>query len=375
MPQWEIPKGAKLWRSNQIYQTTTQLIAAYEAGNAGAYRDRDQDARLKSEVEDSGGNFDGESVCHSYGLAETGAGKLSLSFLPTLDLWPGSMPGPPQRRGDCVSHGQKNACLVSIAAEIMAGKPDEITGKIEGAPDVPAAGIQQGVFSTEAIYWWRDHGGDGWSCSHSARVVMHESGLWMRKPYPDFDLDLTSYNPQTAGKWGRTSPPDEIKQFGIQHRIRTATEAKSYESVRDLIANYYGINHCGSQGLGSKRDKYGVVRRSGSWAHAMSYIGVDDRPWAHQLYGCGLVLNLNSWGTSWVSGPRDIHESADMVPPALKQEWISKGIVNAQTGNIMLPEGSVWVPWKDMAGRYNVASSSFDGWPPSKLTFRGSAFG
>lgn len=375
MTEREIPRGMKFWPERDELYRPSQVIDMYQKGFAGVWKDREQEGLLESEVNAAGGNFDGDDVCHQFGLAESGAGKLTLSFLPVLDLWPGCMPGPAQQRGDCVSHGQKNACLTTIAAEIMSGKPDEVTGKLEGAPEVPRAGIGQGVFSTEAIYWWRDHGGDGWSCSHSSRVVINESGVWIRKDYPDFGFNLTAYSSRLAGKWGRSSPPDKIKQFGLKHRIRTATSAKSYEAIRDLIANYYGINHCGSQGLRNSRDENGVSRKRGSWAHAMSYIGVDDRPWAHQKYGSGLLLNLNSWGRGWIGGPRDIKDSADLIPPGKKQEWITKGIVNSDTGNIMLPEGSCWVPYNDMRGRYNVASSSFVGWPARELQWRDSAFG
>ena len=132
--------------------------------------------------------------------------------------------------------------------------------------------------------------------------------------------------------------------------------------MRDLLYNGYGVTTCGGEGLDDQRDENGVSHRSGSWSHAMAYIAVDDRPWAKQTYGGPLVLDLNSWA-AWNRGPRDIHDSASMVPVSKKQLWIDRGIVNPATGNIMIPEGSTWVRYSEMRNRDMTAFSGVNGWP------------
>src|SRR5690606_21602174 len=125
-------------------------------------------------------------------------------------VFPGCWPASAQDRGDCVSHDTRNACLTTLACEIVAGKPDEVTGRVEGKPDVPPEGIRDGVLSTEYNYWWRGYNGDGWSCEAAADMLI-KHGILLRKPYPELGLDMTSYSGALAGKYGRTSPPANIK--------------------------------------------------------------------------------------------------------------------------------------------------------------------
>jgi hypothetical protein len=97
----------------------------------------------------------------------------------------------------------------------------------------------------------------------------------------------------------------------------------------------------------------------------MAVLACDNRPWVKQAYGDDfLFLIPNSWGTSWISGPRDIYDSAKYVPPAKKAEWIAKDIVNPATGNIMIPEGSFWATWKSIMNRSFFAMSGIRGWKP-----------
>lgn len=306
---------------------------------------------------------DGDRVTHATGMAESGAGKLVIPFVHVLEMFPGCWPGAQgQGRGDCVSWGSRNATLLTMVCDIVSGQIDEVSGKPEEKPEVPAEGVADGVLSTEAYYWWRGYDGDGWYCPAVAKVATQTSGAFVRKDYPELGVDLTRYSSRTAGKYGRRPPPAEVRQVGGAHLVHQATQASSYESRRDLLHNGYGLLDCGGEGYSDRRDENGVSKRSGSWAHSMCEVGVDDRDVTKQKYGEPLVLILNSWA-KWNSGPRDILQSSEMVPAGKKELWVRLGIVNPSTGNIMIPEGSFWVPWSHCRNREAIAYSGVNGWP------------
>lgn len=363
-----IPKGTKFWDASgpQVLSTPSDIQKAYESGWCGAYFEPEEHEALMAENLALTGFSSIESAAYANGWVGSGAGKLSTPFIHVMEYFPGCWPGPAQTRGDCVSHGGKNSGLMSMSCEVAAGKPDEVTGKTEGIPEVPEEGIKQGVFSTEAIYWYRGHNGDGWFCSAAARVMQKSSGLWIRKNYQEIGLDLTRYDGRLAGKWGSSPPTGKVADQGKMNLVRAFAEAKTAEARRDAIANGYAGFTCGMEGFSNKRDSNGLSQRQGEWAHSMTTIGFDDRPVIKQKYGDSLELILNSWGI-WNSGPRDILDSAQFVPADKKDLWIRLDIVNPTTGNIMIPKGSFWARSRDVSRREWLATSSVNGWPKRNL--------
>lgn len=310
---------------------------------------------------------DGAAAAHQFGLADTGAGKLVIPFVHVLEMFPGCWPGRQgQARGSCVAWSTRNSALTTLVCDVVSGQPDEKTGLPEEKPDVSAEGIADGVLSTEGIYWYRGYDGDGWHCPDAATVACTKGGVVLRKNYSELGFDLTTYNGSTEGKWGRQAPPANVRDMTDDHLIHQATSLSSFEEIRDYLFNGYGVSTCGGEGLSDQRDECGVSRRSGSWAHAMAYIGADDRDVIKQKYGEPLVLDLNSW-KAWNRGPRDIFQSAALVPPAFKDRWIKAGIVNPATGNIMIPEGSCWVRYSEMRNREALAFSGANGYPIKDL--------
>lgn len=364
MPDW-LPRGRSFleWPQDAHGLKTESVINLYKSGFTGARED--QAALDMFRASQSFPN--GEDAAHMFSLTDTGAGKLVLPFIHVLEMFPGCWPGKQgQGRGDCVSWGTRNASLLTMVCDIVAGVPDAVTGKVEGPPDVPQEGIDDGVLSTEAFYWWRGYNGDGWSCGAAANVATKTSGLFVRQDYPDLGVNLTRYSSSLAGKYGRQPPTAEIKVVGGQHLVHQATELNTFEASRDYLFNGYGLSTCGGEGFDDHRDANGVSRRLGSWSHAYARIGVDDRDIIKQTYGQPLVLELNSWAR-WNTGPRDILASAALVPPGKKEEWIKKGIVNPTTGNIMIPEGSWWCKYSDVKNREVIAFSGVNGFPAKVL--------
>ena len=341
MPKF-IPAGCKFWPEQATALKPSDVIKRYEDGFAGVWFDPDARERFRQLILDTGGVVNGADAAHASGFAESGAGKLVAPFVYADLTFKGCWPGPGQERGSCVAHDTKNACLLSLICEIIAAKPDEITGVIEGIPDVPALGVNQGALSTEWLYWWRGYNGDGWNCDEAAAVAI-KHGIMLRTKYDDLGIDLTKYSGGLEGKYGRTAPPDAMDAEGRKHLVRTATELTTFEALRDFLHNGYGVSSCGSEGFSSTRDENGVSKRQGRWSHAMAYIGADDRDEVKQIYGGPLVLVLNSWGV-WNGGPRRIRGTS-----------------------IDIPEGSFWARWSDLKARYHVALSSVNGWQRKNL--------
>lgn len=349
------------WPDDAVALSKDKVQQMYESGFAGCKHD-------EKVVEDfnSAFNANGEALAYEYKLQDTGAGKLVIPFVYVLEAFPGCSPGPAQERGDCVSHSTKNAALTTMVGDVLSDQPDEKTGEIEGIPEVPEAGIKQGVLSTETFYWWRGYSGDGWMCHAAAMVAVQKSGLFIRQNYPELGVDLTSYSGQKAGLYGSRTPPDNILKVGQAHLLHDLTEVATFAALRDYLYNFYGVSSCGGEGYASTRDKYGVSKRTTSWAHAMAIWGVDDRADIITIFGEPLVLIMNSWGI-WNGGPRDIFKSAELVPKDKKELWTKLGIVNAQTGNIMIPEGSFWTPWSHCKFREYIVHSGAVGFKRRQL--------
>ncbi|NDD52615.1 hypothetical protein EBZ39_01835 [bacterium] len=327
----------------QFFENVYDVVAAYEKGFIGAYSNPEAEAKLWDEVRAAGGMPSGAMACSEYGLADSGKGKLSIPFMEILSLYPDSLPGGAQGRGDCVSWSTRNACLGTMCCEITSGKPDEVSGRLEGAPEVNDVARVNGVLATEAFYNWRRHGGDGWSCGEAASVAMKDSGLWLRKNYPEIEVDFTEYSSRNAGIYGSRTPPDSWRAIGKDHLIRTVTDVENFEQLRDFLHNGYCVSSCGSEGFSSQRDEHGVSARKGSWAHALAYLGADDRDEIKKIYNEPLVLVQNSWG-KWNDGSRRILGTS-----------------------IDIPVGSFWARWSDVKNRSMFAFSGVNGWPPKKL--------
>ena len=327
-------------RRTTTFNAPQDALSEYEKGFVGAYVDPAASLALAQTIRAKGQSHLARQAIKKYGLENTGEGKLSLPYLAATTLYPGCLPGLPQLRGDCVSFSTRTTALVSYCAALLYGENDP---RFIAPPLSPIA-IQSSCFSTEAFYWFRGYDGDGWSCAAAAEIAITKAGLVLRQNYPDLKLDLTEYNPQTAGEWGRTSPPTDVQQMTGLHVCQNATTCHSWEEVRDMLANGYAVSTCGSEAWVSERDDWGVCNRSNkTWHHAIAGIAVDDRPETHKKYGCGLLLLCNSWGP-YVSGNDAVHGTTKKIP-----------------------SGAFWTRWSDCRDRYFIAIGTGEGWKGNKL--------
>lgn len=320
-----------------------QIVLDYESGRLKGFTpDPAADAELSSFLSSHGGYANAGDAIEDYGLRNSGAGKLVLPYSAALTFFPGCLPGGYQKRGSCVAWTSRNAALVSYCAYILYGSNDERFS----IPSVTETAIRNGVASTEGIYWFRGHGGDGWQCSAAAQVLIEKCGLLIRQNYPDIGIDLTEYNVNMEGRWGASQPPEKVREACRRNLCSNATVVKTWEQARDMLANGYALSTCGMEAFVDKRDDWGLCNLNprDSWAHAMAAIAADDRPEAIKRYGCGLLLIQNSWPADYLSGPDTIYGTGSKIPP-----------------------GSFWVRWEDFKDRYMAAIGPSKGWPANKL--------
>lgn len=307
-------------------------VKLYENGFRGAWSDPAGEASLAAEIAAAGGYRTASTAIFAGGFSGTGEGVLSLPHLAAERLYPGLFPGGSQGRGDCVSWSLRSSATTSYCSSMLYGENPERFAPPKVSDEARAAG----VFSTEVFYWLRGWGGEGWTGPAAAKAALSKVGLVARQNYPEIGIDLEKYSSKTAGRWGASSPPESVIAVTNKHLLTTATICKSWEDVRDMCANGYGIMTTGSEAFSMKRDaELGICRRtSQTWQHAMSIIACDDREEVRQKAGCstgGLVLILNSWG-NYCGDAFPIYGTRWKIPP-----------------------GSFWARWEDVANRYMVA--------------------
>lgn len=317
--------------------------SAYGAGLVGCRKNPRSDEIFADYIIRSGGNPVGEDVAHEWEFAGAGAGKLTLLFPAVMKVFPDCWPGPAQLTGDCVSKASANCLLTSLGMEIANGLPDEVSGHVEVAPDLPPEGVRNSVIASESLWAWRGYDGDGWVCSEAAKVAC-EKGFLLRKPYPDLKIDLTNYTTATLRLGGSRAPGAEWLAESKQHVARTATFLKGREQVRDFLAAGFGVFNCSGLGFSSTRNEDGVADQNARWSHATSWLGYDDRPDTVKKYGQALVLWNNSW-SKWNRGPRRVRGT-----------------------DIDIPDGSFWALADTIDRCSCIALSSVAGWPRRKHT-------
>lgn len=339
----DLPPQFTAWPEQHPQLDSNGLLMAYSAGWRGCFPNPEAKERVAAKLMSEHGYGSISDAAHANGWADSGAGKLVIPFVFIRKLWPKAFPGDAQQVGSCVSHSTKNAALLTLACELVSGKPDPVTGKLEGIPDVPPEGEESGVLSPAPIYWSRGYNGDGWSCGEAAERIVDTVGLVVAKNYPNLGVDLTNVTRSIEHLYGSKKPPEAWQTEFAAHKIHSVAEVGSFEELRDGLFNGYGASTCGSEGWSSTRNEDGVSKRSGSWSHAMACLGVDDRDTTKAKYGEPLVWNQNSWG-NWNSGPlRIMGTEIDALP------------------------GGFWTTWSSYKRRDIFLLSNVAGWPARTL--------
>lgn len=265
----------------------------------------------------------------AHSLNESGRGAVALLHK-CVERVAGRFPVRLQTIGDCVSQGYATGVDVLKCVEIdLAGESEQWVAETASEPIYAASRVEIGGGRLS---------GDGSVGAWAAKAVA-ELGTVCRQRIGS--VDLTTYDGDRARRWGRRGAgvPDSIEPAMREHLVRSVSLVSTYEEARDAIANGYPVPVCSTQGFQSRRDADGFARPSGSWAHCMAFVAVDDE------FGRPGLLCVNSWGPGWIRGP----------------------VRHGQ------PAGSFWVD-ADVADRMlrardSFALSNFEGYPARNLDY------
>jgi len=224
-----------------------------------------------------------------------------------------------QLTGDCVSWGAAGAVNVLSCVEIaMNGEMESIGGLCATEPIYGGSRIQIGDGQLG--------NGQGSVGAWAARWV-NEFGVIVRRKYTEDNIDLSEYDVNKAttyGSPGRGCPQSLIK-YAKEHKVNTVSQIRTFQECCDAIYNGFPVTVASNVGFNQVRDKYGRLFRSGNWAHQMYFSGMQN---TNEQPG---VFCINSWGDSWVSGPK--RYDSDVVGGF----WI-----DAETVDIMLSQNDSW---------------------------------
>lgn len=164
-----------------------------------------------------------------------------------------------------------------------------------------------------------NNGGDGSYGAAAARWVSGlkngQGGILYREKYGDFDL--TRYSIPVSRQWGRTGVPLELAKKANEHKAQQVALVETWEGLCAALESGYCVPICSNVGFArtSVRDKDGFLPRGGNWSHCMVCIAVRYAKNDGKRDG---ILVLNSWGGSWVTGPKWPSDQPD------GSFWISK---------------------------------------------------
>ena len=330
------------WPAPATFKNPEECEAAYNNGYEGCFPDPDGAEMMESQED---GIF--ADAAYKYGIAGSGANKLSLAYAAVWkvagrdDFFHGSKSQP---TGDCVGRGCSHSLTGSLACAVFNGKGSW--------PEIPDEQYKTGMpISPVGTYWCKKGGVSGWSCSTSMSRAKDTIGLVVGVPYDNPNVNdlmtAAKYSTNTLSKYCKKGPPDDVIQSLNAHKMESYSKVKSFDELCDALQNGYFANSCGSQGFAKSRDEWGRAKRSGSWSHSMCVVATDSTEAARSKYNtAGMVCFLNSWGTSWIKGPREVQGKSDLPP---------------------IPKGAFWCKWEEVSSRdYNVCGV-IKGFPPQKL--------
>ena len=202
--------------------------------------------------------------------------------------------------GTCVSFGWGVGIYLGAAVDWTQGELEKApllvsTENIYGGsrtlgrlPPVTAAGYSDGSYGAAAA-------------RYVAGLKNGRGGILFREKYGS--VDLTEYSIPRSREWGNSGVPDALAKLANEHTARAVALCDSWDSLCAAIENGLCVPICSNVGFAATtvRDRDAFLPRGGTWGHCMCCVAVRYAKNGSPRDG---VLILNSWGTTWVSGPR-----------------------------------------------------------------------
>ena len=160
--------------------------------------------------------------------------------------------------------------------------------------------------------------------------AMRDVGPVLARNYAILGYNLEKYKPSVAKSWQARGPPESMRAFADGKIVTGFVQITTWEELRDSIAQGNPVIVGSSVGFGRRRGQ--VRSRTGTlrarwwsrWHHAMVFCGVSDGKSKRALL-------LNSWGRTWVKGPKWLGDEPD------GSFWISK-----RDARKMIRQGDAW---------------------------------
>ncbi|QDU61253.1 hypothetical protein Pan216_21070 [Planctomycetes bacterium Pan216] len=245
-----------------------------------------------------------------------------------------------QKIGDCVSQGAANAINYLQCVEIaLHNEREEFRSAFQpyiyGTSRVQIGGGRLGRSDGSLGVW-------------AADAVRKYGVLAADAP------NVPPYSGDIAKEWGHKGPPSQFIEIAKEHIVGATARVHSYEEIRDAITNGYPVTIASNQGFQMRAKVidgrlWGIP--SGSWAHQMCFVAVDDTVDCPRSAGGGhgAAYCLNSWGED-AHAPVSEYASTDDAPPG--GFWVAAPIAGK-----MAQRGEAF------------AFSAFNGFPAQSVDF------
>lgn len=244
--------------------------------------------------------------------------------------------------GTCVSFGYAVASYIGQCVDwrqgeapappkLVATEPIYAGSRTYGRmPPVSFAGFMDGSYGAAAARWVAG------KCKDD-----EVGGILFREVVGKYDL--TRYSTQISKEWGAYGPPREVAVAANKMRALAVAQVSTWDEMCAAIASGYCVPICSNVGFAATkvRDQDGFLPRGGHWNHCMCIIATRFADGPGKRDG---ALVLNSWGTSWVTGPR----WPDDMPEG--SFWASRADVEAilRQGDSFAVGGVSGFPWRKL---------------------------
>ena len=193
----------------------------------------------------------------------------------------------------------------------------------------------------------KPEGGGGWSDGSyggAAARWFRDWGVIYRQPYEG--VDLTDYSADRAkqwGNWGNGGQGDKGKLDAVakKHPTKHVALVRNFDEAAAAIEAGFPVAVCSMVGFENARGPDAFAAARGQWAHAMCFHSVRYAKNGSPRDG---LLCQNSWGPSWISGPK---WPADMPEGSF---WVDRQTVDRMLAGLdSFAVGSVaGFGWRDL---------------------------